>query len=556
MYALVAVRVLSFKNRLKQITRKKKDLFLYLIIPFFPFFVFFSSKKFILELISHPRFDLIILSNIVYFLIFSFSLIVIMASMIASIGNLYSAKDLTLLLTLPITKSEILRARFISIIIESSWTILLFLLPILFAIGSVLNLPFSFYLSAITAVILLTSIASSLGLIISCSAVNILGPKACIELIIVVMSMILIYSMTFSKSASPEISMSNDSIEGMISYFSNDFSLKLSPNSFCSRAISSFWDKNLSGNNLLILFSLSLFCFSIATICFNHFSTYTPKEKKARKKFNSKTYRRLRKLFPLSRRLNYFFNSPLLAFISKEAKTLFRDLSQSTQFLLLIFITFVYLLNFHQLKQKPNLEPENLQWWFALLAISNITLSSCVLTAIATRFVFPSISMEGRSFTLLRSAPITLYSLMLYKFTTWFIPFCAIALTIQVAGIFAIDANYTTLIYTLFIGLNLSVGLVSTAIGTGARYARFDWESPSQVAAGFGSLVLMLKLLAVVTIYIIQASIILTISCLESRYSNQSLLISVLIATLMIFTSTILLRDNLRSGSRELALQE
>ena len=38
----------------------------------------------------------------------------------------------------------------------------------------------------------------------------------------------------------------------------------------------------------------------------------------------------------------------------------------------------------------------------------------------------------------------------------------------------------------------MSFGIVGLAIGVGAYFANFDWEHPSQLAAGFGTLVFML----------------------------------------------------------------
>lgn len=37
-------------------------------------------------------------------------------------------------------------------------------------------------------------------------------------------------------------------------------------------------------------------------------------------------------------------------------------------------------------------------WWQAILIIGNMTMGAFVMTAVATRFVFPSVSLEGQTF--------------------------------------------------------------------------------------------------------------------------------------------------------------
>lgn len=548
MHALLIVKILCFKNRALQMLKRKKDCCAYLILIIFPYMIFTASEEIFNHLVNNPRFDLIILSKITSSLFFALSIIVIVASIIASIGNLYTAKDLNLLLTLPIKKRDIFYVKFISIFLESSWTIFLFLIPILFSFAAVLNLPLSFYLLSVLVVLALTLCSCSAGMTISCFAVNRFGPKACIESIVIIMSVVMIYLMIFTNS--PSIGSDKNSIEEIISYFSKQESTSYAPHKLAGSAIASYWDSSLSPVISIVLFAISFLAFLIAGICYEKIPVKIQKIKIRKNKILNKIY------LPILRSRRYIIKGTLAAFMSKENKTILRDLSQASQFLILVFVTFVYLLNFQQLKNKPDIDPDSIQLWYTLLAVSNISLGSCVLTAIATRFVFPSISMEGKCFNLLKSAPLRIYDIVFYKFTTWLIPFTLVAIIVLVAGALAIDANYLTLAFTAFIAINLSFALVATAIGTGAKYARFDWDSPTQVATGFGSLILMLKSLFIVLLYIVLATIPMSIFCIGDIQKDHNLVMCLLISMLTIMTSAILVRDNLKQGAIQLSLQE
>ena len=58
-----------------------------------------------------------------------------------------------------------------------------------------------------------------------------------------------------------------------------------------------------------------------------------------------------------------------------------------------------------------------------------------------TRFVYPSISLEGTTYQILRSVPITLEEFLRYKFLTWFIPICILSLILFISGGMAIQAD-------------------------------------------------------------------------------------------------------------------
>jgi len=197
-----------------------------------------------------------------------------------------------------------------------------------------------------------------------------------------------------------------------------------------------------------------------------------------------------------------------------------RDTSQWMQLVALLLLTFFYLYNFRALRLITDLGTETQAWWQAILGVSNIALASCIVAAISTRFVFPSVSTEGRAYVLIRSAPMSIEKLLWHKFLVWLPAIATVSVILLVSGAWASQAPPATVLLSAFLGLATSVGTVGLGIGVGAVYARFDWHSPTQVAASFGSLVYMLLSLCTTFVTLIPASFLIVLTCVPN-FSSQ-----------------------------------
>jgi len=172
--------------------------------------------------------------------------------------------------------------------------------------------------------------------------------------------------------------------------------------------------------------------------------------------------------------------------------------------------------------------------WQSFLLIGNLMMESFVVTAICTRFVYPSISLEGAAFWLLSSSPLSIREFMELKFWFWFIPVAALAGIFLAIGNYMVGTGFYILLISFATALAICYGVVGLAIGLGAYWANFDWEHPSQLAASFGSLMFMLlsvalilmSILPVVMFVVVQHETTLEISRLPSALTGLALLIA------------------------------
>jgi len=113
------------------------------------------------------------------------------------------------------------------------------------------------------------------------------------------------------------------------------------------------------------------------------------------------------------------------------------------------------------------------------------------MTCICSRFVFPSLSLEGASFWILQSAPVSMRNILRAKVLSWFLPLSIISSVIFLSGAMAVGAEEPLVLASGLIGFILSYGLVGMSIGFGALFAHFEWDYSSQVSTNMGSFIFM-----------------------------------------------------------------
>ena len=127
-----------------------------------------------------------------------------------------------------------------------------------------------------------------------------------------------------------------------------------------------------------------------------------------------------------------------------------------------------------------------------LVAFLNMGLAGFVLAAIAARFIFPSLSLEGRTLWLLRSTPLDLRTLLWSKYWIGTLPLVVLAVGItwitntmlQATGFMMAVSLATIVLYTLAAG--------AMALAMGVFYPQFETENAAQIPTSFGGLLFMM----------------------------------------------------------------
>jgi ABC-2 type transport system permease protein len=215
--------------------------------------------------------------------------------------------------------------------------------------------------------------------------------------------------------------------------------------------------------------------------------------------------------------------------MTKEYKVFSRDLTHTVQLGLLLGITFVYLYNYQLLQGPSKMSEEAMAVWKIFLLLSNIALGSLVITSICSRFVFPSVSLEGAAFWLIQASPISLKDLLKAKFKSWLLPISGIGGVIFVSGAMALNADVPLVVASCVAGIILCHGLVGLGIGFGALFSQFEWEHSTQLSTSLGNFIFMLACMMFLTFNMVPLGIMFgTYMLFPEAVSTDNLVLAVL----------------------------
>jgi ABC-2 type transport system permease protein len=115
-----------------------------------------------------------------------------------------------------------------------------------------------------------------------------------------------------------------------------------------------------------------------------------------------------------------------------------------------------------------------------------------VLSAVAVRFAFPAVSLEGKAFWILQSAPISLRSFLWSKFWMIFVPLLFLgALLVFLSNLLLHVPQWMMALSLTTVGL-MTFGIVAIGVGLGALYPKFDYENAAEIPTSFGGAVAMI----------------------------------------------------------------
>lgn len=172
------------------------------------------------------------------------------------------------------------------------------------------------------------------------------------------------------------------------------------------------------------------------------------------------------------------------ALFGKEVRTVVRDATQWSQMFMMVALLFIYLYNIQMMPLEGDARA-------ALLAWLNLGMSGFVISAICLRFAYPSISAEGRQFWILRTAPITMRRLLWVKTAVYLLPLVILSMTLTVTANLLLDAGAVIWLYTIASSAVITITLVALGVGLGAMSPDFRSDNPVEVALSLGGFAYM-----------------------------------------------------------------
>jgi ABC-2 type transport system permease protein len=180
--------------------------------------------------------------------------------------------------------------------------------------------------------------------------------------------------------------------------------------------------------------------------------------------------------------------------VAKDVRTFFRDTTQWSQLILLAVLVIIYIYN---IKVLPLFSGEEVGFFLInVVSFLNLGLAGFVLAAIAARFLFPAISLEGRTLWLLKSSPMDLRSLLWSKYWVGVLPLLILALALTAGTNVILRVGTFMMIVSLVSITVMTFAIASLALGFGAMFPRFDTDNSAEISTGFGGLLFMMSAVA------------------------------------------------------------
>jgi len=116
-----------------------------------------------------------------------------------------------------------------------------------------------------------------------------------------------------------------------------------------------------------------------------------------------------------------------------------------------------------------------------IISFINLGLAGFVISAVAVRFAYPAVSLEGDAFWIIKSSPMGLKRFLWCKFWVNFI------FLVVMSEILIIFTNYLLKVDTMMMAVSavtiflMTFGITSLGIGCGASYPRFKIENIAQI---------------------------------------------------------------------------
>jgi ABC-2 type transport system permease protein len=174
----------------------------------------------------------------------------------------------------------------------------------------------------------------------------------------------------------------------------------------------------------------------------------------------------------------------------KDIKTFLRDTTQWSQLFLLLALIVVYLYNFKVLPLDRSPMPAGTIR--TIVSFANLALAGFVLSAIAMRFAFPAVSLEGRAFWLLQTSPIALRSLLWSKFWLNFIPLLCLGELLIFLSNLLLQVPPWMMTLSLISVFLMTFGITAIGVGLGALYPNFNYENAAEIPTSLGGAVSMI----------------------------------------------------------------
>ena len=429
----------------------------------------------------------------------SFLAILLLSNIITALSSFFLAKDLDLLASSPVDWLDLYLAKLGETMVHSSWMVALMAVPIFAAYGVVYDGGWLFAPYVIFVFFPLMVIPAVIGSAVTLTLVNVFPARRTRDILSIITIVAAGVLVLLFRIIRPEQLARPEGFLSLLDFITL-LRTPTSPLLPSEWATSSFMGFLVGPFDILPIFMLWTTAASFVVLgALLHRALYatgfTKAQEGAERFVKGWVWRVI--LDPLFKPLAVAKRELII----KDLKLFFRDTTQWSQLILLGVLVVIYLFNISAL---PLFRGEQVPFFLvSVISFLNLGLAGFVLASIAARFIFPSISLEGRQMWLLRSSPLDLRALLWSKYWIGTVPLLVVALVITVFTNIILHATPFMMTLSVTTMILLTFAISALALGFGALYPQFETENAAQIPTSFGGLVFMMTTIVLVAAVIV-----------------------------------------------------
>lgn len=424
--------------------------------------------------------------------------ILILSNVVTALSSFFLAKDLDLLVAAPVDWLRLYGAKLLETTAHSSWMVVLVATPVLTAYGISYSGGFLYPLVAIAAVAPFLIIPAAIGSAVTLLLVNIFPARRTRDILSVIAVLAAAGVVLVFRLVRPERLARPEGFRSLVEFISllRTPTSSWMPSEWAAQGIMTW----LRGDPEILHFYL-LWSTAAAAVVFGailHRWLYARGFSKSQE--SGERWVRQGTIGRFVSRVLGPWGVMRRELVLKEMRLFFRDTTQWSQLILLTVLVVVYVFN---IKFLP-LRGEGITFFLAnVIPFVNLILAGFVLASIAARFIFPGISLEGRTLWLLRSSPLEMRQLLWSKFWVGTIPLLGLALILVFATDVLLQVSGFMMAVSIFTITMMTFAIAGLALGFGALFPKFNTENAAQIPTSFGGLVLMMASVVLIGVVIV-----------------------------------------------------
>ena len=492
---LLAPKLQTIRARARQKERGRgaRTAILVLVGAVFWAFAFGVLHRLLAYFRGVPEIGPLLAGKLLGLILVSFFSILLLSNIIAALSSFFLARDLDLLASAPVDWLSLYSAKLLETGVNSSWMVVLMAVPMLTAYGTVYDGGGAFIGLAIAILVPFLIIPAAIGSALTLVLVNAFPARRTRDILSVIAVLAAGGIVVLFRLVRPEKLARPEGFRSLVDFIAilRTPTSPFLPSEWGGRSVMGWLTGSLDLLPLYLLWSTAAATVVLGALL--HRGLYARGFTKAQE--SGERWAREGWLGRFARSALSPLGVVRRELVMKEIRVFFRDTTQWSQLILLAVLVVVYVFN---IKFLP-LTGEGITFFIVnLVPFLNLALAGFVLASVAARFIFPGVSLEGRTWWLLRASPLPVRELLWSKFWVGMVPLLVLALAIVGVTNSLLHVSVFMFTVSVFTITLMTFALAGLAIGFGTMFPRFETENAAQIPTSFGGLLYMMSAVGVI----------------------------------------------------------